>query len=100
MTEVIGYEIKKIIPVGNKWDKVLSTVLFRKQACLFEIELTMGTSVGYFYNNLIMLDDYTKAVVLKSDGIKVLVKTIVPKKEVNPIKGVRTIITRKWGGTI
>jgi len=97
MTKVIAHELLKK-EVTSKWyEKFLNWLLKRPNEGIFTVKLTLQNNVGYWPNNLVMLNTSIKAVVVKSELNIVTVKTIKPSREFKSARGVKLLL-RKWAG--
>lgn len=98
-TNVNSYTITKKLPTESWVKQKLKNLLSKPIVGLFEIEMEMQNNVGYEPKCLLILDTMDKVLVLRSDGKKVLVKTIKPSAEVKPFRSVLHLLIRNWNGT-
>lgn len=98
-TNVIRYQQKKKLHTESWIKQKVKGLLSKPTVGLFEIEMEMENNVGYEPKCLLILDTMDKVVVLKSEGKKVLVKTIKPSTEIKPFKSVLHLLIRNWNGT-
>lgn len=98
MTIIDKYTVVKKESAESTLSNIFKTLSFQEKNYYFIVELLMEVNVGYNRDCVLLLNDYSKVVVLENFGRQILVKTLKPGKEFKPVTQVLRILTRKWGG--